>query len=123
MGNLSENFSSHEFACKGGNLCCGGSSPVSERLVLALQELRDNIGKPVNVSSGFRCLKYNRRMRSEDSSQHALGMAADIWVNGMDTRTLAEEVEKVYAFRHGGIGVYSGFVHVDVRKEKSRWGG
>ena len=123
MGDLTKNFSAYEFTCKGGNLCCGGSVPMSERLLEGLQELRDLIGRPVIVSSGFRCLKYNRRLLSSDSSQHTLGRAADIWVRDMDPNTLASYAEQIEHFRNGGIGIYNTFVHVDVRRDISRWRG
>ena len=57
MGDLSKNFNRSEFACKGKN-CCGHSAAVHPDLVDALQALRDRIGKPLSITSGFRC---NRR--------------------------------------------------------------
>lgn len=43
-----------------------------------LQPLRDAWGKPLTVTSGYRCTALNRAVGSKDTSQHRLGQAADI---------------------------------------------
>jgi hypothetical protein len=40
-------------------------------------------GKPVMISSGFRCKAVNDSVGSRDSSQHRIGAAADFKVPGM----------------------------------------
>lgn len=42
-----------------------------------LQPVRDKFGT-VRVSSGYRCLRLNRKLGSKDTSQHTKGQAADI---------------------------------------------
>ena len=44
---------------------------------IQLDKVRELLGKPVNLSSGYRCLKVNRRLGSKDSSQHVNGEAVD----------------------------------------------
>ena len=57
-------------------------------------------------------------------SQHQYGRAADIRVSGVPVERLAAYAETLLPGT-GGIGRYpaKGFVHVDVRKAKSRWVG
>lgn len=43
-----------------------------------LQPIRDKYGKPINISSGFRCQTLNKLVGGVPSSQHQYGMAADI---------------------------------------------
>lgn len=43
-----------------------------------LQPLRDAYGKPITVTSGFRCPLLNQAVKGSASSQHLLGQAADI---------------------------------------------
>ena len=122
MEQLTKNFARSEFACKGGERCCGGSAPISDELVEALQELRDRLARPITVVSGFRCLEYNRRIGSKDTSQHPKGRAADIRVAGMSPVDLREFALDVDTLKRGGVGVYDRFLHVDVRPYRSRWG-
>lgn len=49
-----------------------------ERLVVELlQPLRDTYGKPIRISSGYRCAELNRLVGGVASSQHTKGEAAD----------------------------------------------
>lgn len=47
-----------------------------------LDPIREYYGRPTNVSSGFRIIELNRRIGSEDNSQHPKGEAADFTVSG-----------------------------------------
>ena len=85
MGDLSKNFNRSEFACKGEN-CCGHSAPVHPDLIEALQALRDRIGKPLSITSGFRCNRHNKAVGGAEQSFHTLGMAADVACSGRHQR-------------------------------------
>lgn len=50
---------------------------LKELCVKVLQPIRDKFGT-VRVSSGYRCLRLNRKVGSKDTSQHTKGQAADI---------------------------------------------
>ena len=116
---LSKNFQVHEFACK------DGSDPifVDSDLVKILQTIRDHFGKAVNINSAFRTASHNAKQKNAAKySQHLYGKAADIWIKGVTVDALANYIETLLP-NTGGIGRYytDGFVHVDVRKTKSRW--
>ena len=115
---LSTNFKVKEFACQ------DGSDPVfiSSELVGILQKIRTHFGKSVTINSGFRTASHNKKVGGETYSQHLYGMAADIVVSGVAPKTVAAYVETLLP-RSGGVGIYSNFVHVDVRDKKSRWNG
>lgn len=51
-------------------------------LAKKLDEVRRNLGRPVLISSGFRCLELNRSIGSKDNSHHVLGYAADFTCPG-----------------------------------------
>ena len=63
------------------------NSPNSE-IVKNLEQLVDNIldplrekyGKPINVNGGYRCPALNKAVGGSKTSQHMLGLAADITV-------------------------------------------
>ncbi len=118
MGDLSRNFSEWEFRCH----CGCGEVLVDPRLVETLQVLRDRIGKPVTVISGYRCFFHNREVGGVPDSQHLLGRAADVVAKGVDPETVARIAETIPAFSNGGIGRYDDFTHLDVREDgPARW--
>jgi len=57
-----------------------------------LQPLRDDLRRPVLVNSAFRSERVNRAVGGTASSQHRLGQAADIRVDGMTSRALAQRI-------------------------------
>lgn len=120
MGDLTKNFSRSEFKCKCGKC---NSDYVDIRLVKGLQELRDLIGKPIIINCGTRCKAHNAEVGGVSNSQHVLGRAADIRVEGLTPAKVADFAEKIPVFLNGGIGRYKTFTHVDVRGHKARWVG
>lgn len=42
-----------------------------------MQEIRNLLGFPIKINSGYRCLELNRAVGSKDTSQHILGQACD----------------------------------------------
>jgi len=117
MGDLTRNFSKSEFACK----CGCGTNHYNIKLVYALQELRDLIGKPIIINSAVRCKTHNQNVGGKPNSQHLLGAAADIKIKGMSTLILYGYAIQIERFKQGGIGLYDTFVHVDVRGSVARW--
>ena len=114
---LSRNFERAEFACR----CGCGFDGVSMRLVSALQQLRDGLGKPVRVTSACRCAAHNKRCGGAAKSTHLSGRAADVKVAGLTPADIAREAEEIPAFRDGGMGRYKTFLHLDVRGHRARW--
>lgn len=114
---LSENFSRRELECR----CGCGFDDVDPKLIDALQKLRDMIGQPIHVLSGCRCERHNRNVGGTKDSYHKKGMAADISCRWLTPAELKEYARRVPAFEEGGIGLYKGFLHVDVRGYKARW--
>ena len=47
-----------------------------------LEPLRVAMGKPINISSGFRCQELNKKVGGVYNSQHLKGQAADIDIQG-----------------------------------------
>ena len=89
----------------------------------ALQALRDVIGKPVVVTSGYRCPAHNKTIGGAPNSLHLSGMAADVKVEGVSSFKIAELAEMIPAFENGGIGIYKRHTHLDIRGREARWAG
>jgi len=120
MGDISRHFSKSEFECKCG---CGTDFEVSPKLLYILEELRFKVATPIKVTSGFRCLEYNRSpaVGSNDNSQHPKATAADIQVKGRTPTEIADLAEEILD-GEGGLGRYKTFTHIDARTGKARWG-
>lgn len=120
---LSANFNSNEFDCHGSGCC--SSTLVDDKLVTYLQQIREHFGKPVNISSGYRCATHNKNVGGATNSRHAKGQAADIYITGVTPAEIAKYAESIGIL---GIGLYETnsdgfFVHVDTRDTKSFWYG
>lgn len=122
---LTKNFNLAEFHCKDG-------TPVPEKyydnvkeLAKNLQVLRDEIGEPLHVSgSGYRTPSHNKKVGGAPQSQHLTASAADISAKNYTPKQLAKLIEtliKEGRMKQGGLGVYPGFIHYDIRGEKARW--
>jgi zinc D-Ala-D-Ala carboxypeptidase len=57
-----------------------------------LEPLRVNVGIPIGMDSGYRCLVLNRLIKSKDDSQHVLAEAADIRIKGMTPQQVCDRI-------------------------------
>ena len=115
---ISKNFRVREFRCQDGSDVVF----IESDLVDILQKIRDHFGKAVTINSAFRTFSHNKKVGGATYSQHLYGKAADIKVSGVAPSVVADFAETLMPST-GGIGRYSTFTHVDVRKVKSRWNG
>lgn len=113
---VSKNFKLKEFQCKDGNF----QVRLDSRLLKKLQELRDQVARPLIIDSGYRTREYNKKLGGSPNSQHLLGRAADIRIPPLSPEEVARIAETI---GFGGIGIYKTFVHVDVRDGRARWKG
>mgnify|MGYP003397927331 CR=1 FL=1 len=60
----------------------------AQELLNALQVFRDVLGKPIKITSGYRCEKLNRLVGGVSNSSHLKGWAADLSVSGMSAKEL-----------------------------------
>jgi uncharacterized protein YcbK (DUF882 family) len=115
---IAQYFKLSEFACP----CCKRVM-LHPLLLKKLVEFREMIGKPVYITSGYRCSEYNQKVGGIKSSYHMLGLAADIQIEGVSALDLLEYAEMI---DFSGIGLYEkkNFLHLDVRPTKlARWRG
>lgn len=82
-----------------------------------LQPLRDSLGCPVIVSSGFRCAELNKRIGGASNSGHLTGRCADIHVNGMTAKELYNFIKKSGVKYRQCILESNSWVHIDYKKD------
>lgn len=110
-----KNFTREEFACKH-----TGENEIKDELIDFCQELRDECGFPLVVTSGYRSPDHPAEKAKMKPGTHSRGLAADFAVSGGQARILTQ-----IALRksRGGVGVSqkgSGrFIHVDVDPKRT----
>lgn len=77
-----------------------------------LDPLREALGAPVLVNSGYRSEAVNKAVGGVRTSQHCLGQAADIHVNGMSVAELVRTVVDLHLPYDQLIDEYGYWVHV-----------
>lgn len=103
------NFDETEFRCSETGEC-----RMSADFMRRLQALRDEYGKPLTITSGYRSPNHSIEASKQQPGVHTRGLACDVGVSGHD----AYEILKL-ALKHGftGIGIKqkgSGrFLHLD----------
>lgn len=106
------NFSRSELACKYTKEC-----DMHPEMMKILQSIRDEYGKPIFLSSGFRSVKHPVEAEKDKPGEHTFGMAVDILCHGSVTIKLLE-----LAINHGirriGLhqkGSFNGrFMHIGI---------
>ena len=89
-----------------------------------LEVLREHFQKPININSGYRSPEHNAKVGGAENSQHLLGKAADVVIDGVSPDEVADAIEFLIdnkMMKQGGLGRYVDFTHYDIRGKKSRW--
>lgn len=120
---LSAHFNSTEFDCHGSGCC--SQTLINEKLIEYLEKIREHFGKPITITSAYRCPTHNSNVGGATGSRHSKGDAADIVVSGVAPREVAKYAESIGVL---GIGLYETsadgfFTHIDTRDYKSFWYG
>lgn len=126
MIQLSEHFTDKEFRCH----CCSQlpEDGIDPGLIMKLEALRAElcsiagVDVRIDVVSGYRCPRHNKRVSGARSSQHLLGTAADVRAEGFTPEAVQEVARRLFP-KHGGVGSYASFTHIDNRRNLSRWNG
>ena len=114
-------FSAKELRCKCGK-CDGGEMDAAfmERLIF----IREAIGVPLKLSSGFRCAEYNNAIsHTGRTGPHTTGKAVDIRISGKQAHELVRIATQVGMT---GIGIAQKgehkyrFIHIDTLEGDTR---
>ena len=114
---ITKNFSVNEMKCHCG---CGEDSMDMDFMDI-LQNIREDMNRPLKISSGVRCAKHNSRVSSTGSNGPHVPRpdgtkASDILISGADALRLVDIARK-----HGisGVGIsqrgphVKRFIHID----------
>ena len=99
--------------CTCGHINCDKRS-VKQSTLTRLQKVRDDVMRPLTVTSGGRCPNHQNEVNRKTPADHQKGIGIDIAVNGG-----AERAQLVkFGLKHGfnAIGVAKTFVHLGFRE-------
>ena len=102
-----KHFKINEFVCRH----CG-EVRIDERVVLLVERLRNDLGKPPVITSAYRCPVHYRRIGGVQSSAHVKGYALD--VRCRDSKDRLNIVAILTELSVEKIGVHARFIHFDV---------
>lgn len=115
---LTKNFNLEEFACKDGTQVPTRYLENCRELAENLQVLRDSLGVPLVVLSGFRTVKHNKKIGGAPASFHLTASAADLKAGTIPTYKIYMRILKLMAegkMKKGGLKCYPTWVHYDIR--------
>lgn len=121
---LTKNFTKVEFESRDGSQMPDAVFENIKELVGYVQIIRDYIGKPIHINSGYRSVQHNENIGGVKNSFHTKGMAVDMSVKGLSPRKLSRVIKRLIylgRIKKGGVGIYNGFVHYDMRGYNARW--
>jgi len=96
----------------------GSGQMMSKKLIMILESVREELGKPIVITSGYRTPSHNNKVGGKLTSSHLKGLAVDIACkNSIDRFKLTSILLEVGFSR---IGMGSTFIHVDIDKDKSQ---
>ena len=101
-------FKPHETMCR-----CGCGLQIESSVLETIDRIRSMYGKPMNITSGARCLSYNESIGSKDTSPHPKGLAIDTAAPTHNDK--AKLVQWGITYGAKGIGIYPirNFIHLD----------
>lgn len=102
------NFTPAELACKG-----SGALGIDEAALDRLQALRDAIGRPMIIVSGYRSPRHNEAVGGAPRSQHLQARAFDVAMRGHDPAAF-EAAARAAGFTGFGFYPDHGFMHIDI---------
>jgi len=99
---------------------CPGSGElyISKKLIEKLDAVRNELGGPIRVNSGYRTPEHNKKVGGVADSPHLYGYAADLSVgNGRDRYRLI-----TLLLKHGinRIGIGKNYIHIDIDPVKDK---
>lgn len=115
---LTKNFTSTELQCP----CCGVCD-MDGVFLAELQRLRDVIGRPFIISSGYRCEKHNKALSGAKNSKHLTGEAVDIYTSDWSSKDLHDLIDEISSNLASGLGLYPSHIHFDLREKRAAWVG
>lgn len=106
-----KSFKESEWRCKCG---CNQSHQMKSNVMQNIQAIRDKIGKPLVLTSAWRCKDHPNEKTKKVPGQHNRGTAVDIAVT--DGAMAYQLIVTALELGATGFALGNGFVHLDWRE-------
>lgn len=123
---ITEHFSREEFGSHDGAEVPDALLPNLRKLCAALEVVRARLDVPITIVSGYRSPSWNIKVGGAAKSEHCNATAADIAAHPLSPSQVRDVILGLIADKaipQGGVGIYAGWVHYDVRGVPARWDG
>lgn len=85
-----------------------------------LQPIRDELKKPMIITSGFRNSQVNKLVGGKPNSQHLKGQAADFIISGMPVNQVIDKIKASGIEFDQLLNEYNKWTHISFNKGKNR---
>lgn len=96
----------------------------AKEVLTNIQVLREALGAPISIMSGYRSPERNAEVGGAPKSQHMEGNATDLQCKTktpLEMYNMVEKLIKEGKMKQGGLGIYDGWIHYDTRGARARW--
>jgi uncharacterized protein YcbK (DUF882 family) len=93
-----------------------GEKFMSDKLIMMLDLVRKDYGRPMVINSGYRTEAYNKKVGGVNDSSHMKGVAVDIRIKG--SRDRFDLVACLIKHKFNRIGIGETFIHADIDETK-----
>lgn len=109
------NFNIHEFDCH----CGCGFNHIDARIVKVGDLIRDHFNKPMIITSGVRCVSYNKKVGGVANSMHVKNKALDFYIQGVNVNDVLQYCkilisQRVLGYTYTNNTNMKGAVHIDI---------
>ena len=121
---LTKNFKKEEFDSKDGAEMPKDVLENIKLLAKYVQLIRNEVGVPLVINSGYRSPQHNAKVGGVKNSYHVQGKASDLKPKGITPKQLYDVIIKLIkggVIYNGGVGLYDTFVHYDIGGQGRRW--
>ena len=121
---LTKNFKKEEFDSKDGAEMPKDVLENIKLLAKYVQLIRNEVGVPLVINSGYRSPQHNAKVGGVKNSYHVQGKAGDLKPKGITSKQLYDVIIKLIKggfIYNGGVGLYDTFVHYDIGCQGRRW--
>lgn len=93
---------------------------MNERFLKVLDSIRNNLGRPMTITSSYRTKEYNEEIGGAPNSMHCQGCAVDVYIGNWTTEE-KRELNRILLDMDLTFGFAKTFVHIDNREKPKFW--